>query len=593
MEASDGTDRFSFDAHVSEQDLQETFQPPFQACVQAGALAMMCAFNAVNGVPMCANSYELNDVLRGEWGFHGYITGDCGAVDNLVTGHHWAADDEHAVPLALRGGLDLDCGDAFQAAGERAYNNSLVTLEDVDLALGRALYGLLRTGWFDPGEQQYYRGIGIEHINSPQNQQLAVEAAQQSIILLKNADGLLPLNNSLLLGGSIAVIGPNANESAALWVSYSGPAPFYITPLLAAQQFGGGVLNVSYARGCDVDSNDTSGFQEAIQAAAAADVVLFVGGDGNAQEGEYTDRASLHLPGQQRRLMRELEKAAKKPIILVLLASGPVDLTDAKQSPTVGAVLWLGVPGQSGGTALLSALFGEYNPSGRLPMTVYPQSFADAVNVTDMSMRPDGRHNPGRTYKFYTGEAVYPFGYGLSYTTFEYTFSDAAVEPLLLDTSAVAAQVATASAAGSAALDAPLLSYHVNVTNSGARAGSVSVLCFVSASVSPSLAPSPPLRQLVAFDKLHLEAGQSAQVDFLLTLRALTLVAGDGSVWLMPGAYRLFVQQEDDRLPEERRIEVRGEPWMVSEGRRRAPQAYERMRQERERTHMEARSITS
>ena len=575
MEASDGVDRFSFDARVSDQDLQETFQPPFQSCVQAGVLSMMCAFNSVNGVPMCANSYELNEVLRGQWGFKGYITGDCGAVDNLVGGHHWAPDDEHAVPLALRGGLDLDCGGAFQGAGVQAYDLGLVTMEDVDLALGRAFYGLLRTGWFDPPGGQYYRTIGIDHINTPQNQQLALEAAQQSIILLKNADGLLPLNVTRL---TIAVIGPNANSTDALWVSYSGPAPYYITPLVAAQTYGTGLLNVLYAHGCDVQSNDTSGFEQALTAATAADIVLFVGGNSNDEEGEYQDRASLNLPGQQWTLIQLLEKVAKKPIILTLLSSGPIDLTYAKHSNIIGAVLWLGVPGQSGGTALLSALFGEYNPSGRLTMTVYPQSFADMVNVTDMNMRPDGKQNPGRTYKFYTGEAVYPFGYGLSYTTFEYSFYDSNSGNWSLDSDTVQVMVATASASGSAALQAPLLSYYVNVTNNGSRPGSVSVLSFITASVDPSLAPSPPLKQLVGFDRLYLDAGQTESAHFILTLDGLSSVVSDGSVWLFPGVYRLYIQ-EDERL--ERSIEVKGQPWMVSEGRRKAHQAYEKMRRRR------------
>ena len=577
MEASDGVDRFSFDARVSDQDLQETFQPPFQACVQAGVLSIMCSFNAVNGVPMCANSYEINELLRGQWGFQGYITGDCGAVDNLA-GQHWAPDDEHAVGLALRGGLDLDCGDAFHGAGVKAYNHSLVAMEDIDRALGRAFYGLLRTGWFDPSDDQFYRTIGIDHINSPQNQQLALEAAQQSIILLKNADGLLPLTAARL---NIAVIGPNANATDVLWASYAGPAPYYITPLLAAQTYGGGQLNVLYAYGCDVQSNDTSGFAAAIEAATAADIVLFVGGNSNDQEGEYTDRASLDLPGQQWNLIQQLEKVAKKPLILTLLSSGPIDVTYARDSSMTGAVVWLGVPGQSGGTALLSALFGDYNPSGRLTMTVYPQSFADMVNVTDMNMRPDGKYNPGRTYKFYTGDPVYSFGHGLSYTTFNYSALDSTAELWALNIDLVQRLVAAADGSGSADVQVPLLSYHVNVTNTGSRAGSVSVLSFLTVSVDPALAPSPPLQQLVGFDRLYLEIGQTKRADFILTLDGLSSVLEDGSVWLLPGQYRVFIQN-DRRV--ERTVEVRGEPWMVSEGRRRAPQAYEKMKRERGRT---------
>ena len=571
MEASDGVDRFSFDARVSDVDLQETYQVPFQACVEAGVLSFMCAFNAVNGVPMCANSYEIEEILRGQWGFEGYITSDCGGVDNLYSGHHYVADDLHAVPAALHGGCDLDCGGVYQSVGAQAVQAGLVTETEVDRALGRAFTGLLRTGWFDPPADQYYRSIGIDHINTEANQRLAMEAAQQSIVLLKNDRGLLPLQLPLTL----AVIGPNANSTDALWVSYAGPAPYFLTPLLSAQDYGGGLLKVLYAPGCDVNTNDTSGFAAAVAAAKAADAVLFVGGNSNDQEGEYQDRASLELPGQQWQLVMALEKASKRPIIVTLLSSGPIDLSYARQSPTVGAIISLGVPGQSGGAALMSALFGEYNPSGRLTMTHYPAAYAQQVQVTNMNMRP-GPNNPGRTYKFYTGQPVYEFGYGLSYTNFSYTPIDVVSDAALhLDIDALRARLSTASAK---AADAPLLSYHVNVTNTGRVAGAVSVLSFLSANASslvgasPTL--SPPIRELVGFDRLLLEAGETGRADFVMTVASFRTVRDDGSAWLLPGAYSLFLQHDCQC---QRTVQLTGRPWQFSAGRKDAKEAYARM----------------
>ena len=575
MEQSDGTDRFGFDALVSDQDLAETFQPPFQACVEAGVLSLMCSFNSLNGVPMCANAFEQNAVLRQQWGFTGYITSDCGGVDNIYGGHHWVQDDLHTVPAALHGGCDLDCGGAYQTWGVNASDQGLVSEQDVDQALGRAFTGLMRTGWFDPPQDQYYRQIGVEHIDTAAHRQLALESAEQSIVLLKNANRSLPLPAGSASKLRLAIIGPNANESVALWVSYYGIPPYAVTPLLGAQLYG--VSQLTYSMGCGIDGNDTSGFADALSVAAAADVVLFVAGNSGDQENEGQDRDDLQLPGVQWQLLQQIEQASKAVIVLALLSSGPIDLTYARDSPRVSAILSCGVPGQSGGTALMRALYGDFSPAGRLSMTNYPAAYAQQIRITDMRMRGDG-DRPGRTYKFYAGDAVFPFGFGLSYSRFRYHWEDSAAagQPTLAVHELIAAAAASAP-------NAPLLSYRVNVTNVGSVAAADSVLGFISANVSASLAPTPPLRSLFSFDRVFLQPGETKQALLVVSLRSLLTVREDGSHWLLPGQYRIVAgveQMADSGSLCERSLQLEGAAQLWSEGRKGAAEAYAQMRED-------------
>jgi hypothetical protein len=253
-------------------------------------------------------------------------------------------------------------------------------------------------------------------IDTPAHQQLALEASQQGYVLLENNNSRLPLSVSSVK--TVAMIGPNSNAEGTMQGNYNGKAPYLISPVQGMSTY----TNVTLAMGCkDVACGDTSGFDDATKAATSADVAVVVIGIDQTQESEGHDRTSIALPGHQNDLVAAVAKAAKQPIVVVVMTGGAVDLATVRATPNVGAVVWCGYPGQSGGQAMADVLFGTYNPGGRLPYTIYPAAFTN-TSMFDRHMRPNATTgNPGRTYRFYTGQAVYEYGSGLSYTTFTYS----------------------------------------------------------------------------------------------------------------------------------------------------------------------------
>lgn len=253
-------------------------------------------------------------------------------------------------------------------------------------------------------------------VDTPAHQQLALEASQQGFVLLQNANGRLPLSTSSIK--NVAMIGPNSDATKTMQGNYNGVAPFLISPVQGVSTYS----KTTQAKGCnDVACKDTSGFDDATKAASAADVAVVVVGIDQSQESEGHDRTSIALPGHQNDLVAAVAKASKHPIVVVVMTGGAVDLSVIRATPNVGAIVWCGYPGQSGGQAMADVLFGTYNPGGRLPYTIYPAAFTN-TSMFDRHMRPNKTSgNPGRTYRFYTGQAVYEYGTGLSYTTFSYS----------------------------------------------------------------------------------------------------------------------------------------------------------------------------
>ena len=541
-----GNDRYGYNALISNQDLVETYLPSFKSCMKDAKVgSAMCSYNAVNGVPACANNFLMNEIARFRWGWEGWITSDCGAVSGIVDGHHYVQTHSEQVQVALRGGCDIGCDSALAQYGEQAYNDGSITDRDLDIALMRQFASLIRLGYFDPAASQPYRKYGWDRVNTQMAQTIAHQAALESMVLLKN-DGLLPLSS--LSGKTVAVIGPHGNNPGVQLGNYNGKPCSVSTPSTALTQLG---VTVVTSKGCDVNTTDRSGFDDAVKAAKGADYILYVGGIDQSIESEGHDRNTIDLPGQQLDLIKALE-AVGKPLAVVLMGGGGVDISYLKGSKTTNAILWAGYPSQAGGVAIAAVLTGQYSPAGRLPVTWYPASYVDSVPMTDQSMRASDS-NPGRTYKFFTGDAVYPFGHGLTYTTWRYEVIDA-VRPAYELSSLIANAVLDDRKAD--------IALTVNVTNTGSVASSLSALAFVNSSASFT-GITPPIRELFDYARVwRIAPGETVQLVFGLSYRVLSHVDASGHSWLLPGSYDIHINNERDAVNS---FELRGEPLLVED----------------------------
>ncbi|CAL5385674.1 unnamed protein product [Camellia sinensis] len=410
-------------SRVTRQDLEDTYQPPFQSCVEEGrASCLMRAYNQVNGVPSCAHR-NLLQKARIEWGFQGYITTDCDAVAVIYEYQRYSEAPEDAVADVIKAGVDMNCGTYFLQYTQLAIKQSKIQEDDIDRALLNLLSVQFRLGFFnrEPGKGSF-ANLGPQDVCSAEHRKLALEAARQGIVLLKNDNKFLPLNQKLI--ASIAIIGPLANDSSQLGGDYAG------VPCNSRSLFEGFWPYVSktlYASGCsNIQCNSSDGFAEAVHVSRESDVVIVIAGLDLSQENEGHDRVSLLLPGRQMDLISAVSSANKAAIILILMGGGPIDVSFAKENPDIASILWIGYPGEAGGQAIAEVIFGKFNPGktgGRLPMTWYPESFTN-VPMNDMSLRSNpSRGYPGRTYRFYTGDVVYEFGHGLSYSNYTCKFA--------------------------------------------------------------------------------------------------------------------------------------------------------------------------
>ncbi|MFS7912896.1 putative glycosidase [Helianthus anomalus] len=514
-----GVNRFGYDAKVTKQDLADTYQPPFQSCIQhAQASGIMCAYNRVNGVPNCADHNLLSNIARKQWGFQGYITSDCDAVSIIYDFHKYAKTPEDAVAEVLKAGMDVNCGSYLKNHTKSAVQKKKLLISDIDRALTNLFTMRMRLGLFNGNPSSLpYGSIGPNQVCSKAHQDLALEAARSGIVLLKNSAKLLPLRKTI---SSLAVIGPNANSAHTLVGNYAGPPCKSIEPLKALQSY---VKNTQYHKGCNFVNCTSASINEAVQVAKNTDyVVLFMGLD-QGEEREDFDRDNLVLPGQQQALITAVAKAAKKPVVLVMICGGPVDISFAKRDPKIGGILWGGYPGESGGIALAETIFGDHNPGGKLPMTWYPKEFVK-IPMTDMRMRPDPSSGyPGRTYRFYTGRKVFRFGYGLSYTKYAYEFVSVTQNKLsLTQLSSTGATVQNSDSVHYTSVtdtetescEKAKFSATVAVQNHGEMDGKHAVLMFVKRN---DVANGKPRKELVGFESVKTNAGERTEVEFVIS----------------------------------------------------------------------------
>ncbi|NLM57168.1 MAG: glycoside hydrolase family 3 protein [Clostridiales bacterium] len=490
--------RHSFDAVVSKQDLYETYLPAFKYCIEkASPSAVMGAYNRTNGEPCCASPTLIGEILYKQFKFKGYFLSDCGAINDIHENHHVTNTQAESAALAINNGCVLNCGSAYGAL-MAAYEAGLVSEETITEAAVKLFTARFRLGMFAPEGDCEYDKIPYDVVDCKKHRKLNAKMARESIVLLKN-NGILPLENKKDL--KIAVIGPNAKEVSVLLGNYNG-TPYEFTTIFE------GIKNqakgkVYYAAGSrhmrgDMGDWDEHLLRDALLAADRSDVVIMCMGltpNYEGEEGSFGnggDKRDIELPAAQQNLFREV-LARGKPIIFVNVSGSAMNLTE--QDEKCDAVIQLFYCGSDGGNALADVIFGRVNPSGRLPVTFY-RSTEDLPPFEDYSM-------DNRTYKFFRGKPLYPFGYGLSYTTFKY--SNLTVKPKKHGAD-----------------------FTIDVTNTGSRVGDEVVLLY---NHKRNADVRVPIKKLIAFKRVSLKPGETKTVQLKTEKDAFYHVNEDGK-WI-------------------------------------------------------------
>jgi beta-glucosidase len=518
--------RSTYDARPSEKDLRETYLPAFEACVRDGHVAaIMGAYNRLNGEPCCANRRLLVDILRDEWGFDGYVVSDGGAVEFFHDTHLVTRDAAESAAAAVQNGCDLELGAAYRELGA-AVARGLLAETEVDVALRRVLTTRFRLGLFDSPEQVAYARTPYEINDCEEHRALSRVMACESIVLLKNRDAVLPLARNL---PALAVMGPNADNVDVLLGNYNGIPSRHATPIAGIRAAVSAETAVLFAPGCDLTDKPgffafgpkDRGLTEAVMTAERAPVTILCLGISPRVEGENGDpeagdtdaggdRKRLEIPACQLELLQAVQATGTR-MVVVFFGGSPTVCPWAEEH--ADAILQAWYPGAEGGHALADVLFGEANPSGRLPISI-PRATCDLPPFADYRMQ-------GRTYRYTEIEPLYPFGFGLSYTRFEY----GGIRVELRDGNVTAC---------------------ATVSNVGTRSGAEVVQCYLT-HLRP---PVPmPVRELQAFCRIVLAPGETQTVTFTLGRRQLEHVAIDGQRRFAAGRFRLTIggSQPDTR----------------------------------------------
>lgn len=518
--------RHSFNAEVSKQDMFETYLPAFEACVKEGEVeAVMGAYNRTNGEPCCGSKTLLQDILRKSWGFSGHVVSDCWAIRDFHEHHGVTASALESAAMAMENGCDLNCGSLFLYLTE-AVERGLVSEERLNEAVEHLMVTRLKLGVFDDREEVPYSGITYEDNDTREHRELNFKAARKSFVLLKNQGSLLPLDKRKLK--TVGIIGPNSNNRKALVGNYEGTASRYYTISEGIQDYLEDEVRVMVSEGCHLFKTKVSGLgqdndrlSEVRGVCEASDVVIACLGLDSGLEGEEGDKGNefasgdkpnLSLPGLQQEVLEEIYKSGK-PVILVILSGSALAVPWAEDH--IPAILQGWYPGAQGGRALASVLFGEYAPEGKLPITFY-RSTEELPVFTDYAMK-------GRTYRYMEQEALYPFGYGLSYTDFE--------------VSKVSLNANTVSEGGTITVKAAL-------KNTGAMRGAETLQVYIK-----YCKPGTPNAQLKAFTKIELEPGEERDLILTLKDKSFAMRNESGDLVLEEGTYHVYVgtQQPDAR----------------------------------------------
>jgi beta-glucosidase len=505
-------DRHTFNAIVSKRELYDTYLPAFKKLVMESKVeAVMGAYNRTLDEPCCGSKLLLEDILRGEWGFQGHVVSDCGALTDFHANHKVTKDASETVALALKRGCDIGCDHVYSEIPE-AIERGLITEADVDCALARTLGTRFKLGMFDPPEDVPFASIGMEVVACDAHRQLAYRAATKSIVLLKNKNNILPIKPT---ARKIFVTGPTATSMEALLGNYCGLNDRMVTLLegLTARVPEG--MGLGYHQGALLKHPRETKEIWAPTVAQSADVSIVCVGSTPDLEGEEGaalltplngDRESISLPASQVNYIKELAIHSAR-IVLVVTGGSPIALGDVED--LVDAILFVWYPGMEGGRAVADVLFGDISPAGKLPIT-FPKSLDQLPSFDDYSMN-------GRTYRYMTEEPLYPFGFGLSYSRFEYS-------DLRLDN--------TNLALGES------LNVTLTLTNRGESDSAEVAQYYLSDLYASTIVP---LHHLVGFERVVLKAGESRRLQFTITPNMMSFYNDEGKLTVEPGEFRLAV----------------------------------------------------
>ncbi len=503
--------RHEFNAVSSLKDLHETYLPAFKALVEANVEAVMCAYNRTNGEPCCSNNYLLNEILRKEWGFKGHIVTDCWAVADYYNGHNVVKTQAEAAAMVVKQRVSLNCGNEYGALVE-AVEKKLITEKEIDEALAILLRTRFKLGLFDPKENNPYNAILTDVINSPKHRALAREAAQKSVVMLKN-NGILPLRNDL---NKYFITGPHAANVDILLGNYYGVNPELVTILegIAAAIKPGSQLQ--YRQGIMLDRPNANPQDWSTGNARTSDATFFVMGISGLLEGEegesiasptFGDRLEYNLPQHQIEYLRKLKAGHTNPVIAIVTGGSPMNLAEVHE--LADAVLLVWYPGQEGGNAVADIIFGKTSPSGRLPIT-FPKSLDQLPLYEDYSMK-------GRTYRYMEAEPLYPFGFGLSYTMF--TYSDLKLSAITIKKN-------------------QSVRVQVTVTNSG-KTESEEVVQLYLTNIDSKI--PAPLHSLRGVKHVKLAPGRSETLTFTITPDMYSIVNEKGVSVIESGKVRVSI----------------------------------------------------
>ncbi len=506
-------DRHSFDVNPSKRDLYETYLPAFQMLVKdAKVEAVMGAYNRVYGESASGSKFLLLDILRDEWGFKGHIVSDCGAVTDIYTGHHLAKSHAEASAIAIKNGLNLECGGSFRHIKE-ALEQNLLTERDLDEALFPLMMTRLKLGILTPDDESPYNNIPESVVACEAHAAIAREAARKSMVLLKNQNGVLPLDKKTK---SIYVVGPHATDVFSMMGNYFGVSNRYSTYLQGiADQVSSGT-SINYKLGFLPLQANLNDIEWGIGEAKSTEVCIVVLGNTGAMEGEEGDaiasehrgdKVDLKLPESQLDFMRKLRHGNRNKIVTVVTGGGPIDLTEIYELSDAVVMAWYS--GQEGGYALGDLIFGDVNFSGRLPVT-FPVSVDALPAFEDYTMQ-------GRTYKYMDDNIMFPFGYGLTYSNVTYG------EATLLNPKHKGKEA---------------VQLQITLKNESDREVEEVAQVYVTA---PGAGVSTPFASLVGFKRVKMRPNSSQTVEFQIEPDQLMMVQEDGTKKLMKGDYILTV----------------------------------------------------
>ena len=511
--------RHEFDAVASKQDLFETYLPAFQAAVEeADVESVMGAYNRTNGEPCCGSKTLLTDILRNTWKFDGHVVSDCWAIKDFHQGHNVTSDAVESVSLAVENGCDINCGNIFVYLTQ-AVKEGKISEEKITEACERLFATRMKLGLFDNPEDVPFNQIPYEIVDSKEMQEMNLDIAKRCLVLLKNEDNLLPLKKENIK--TIGVVGPNANNRRALEGNYEGTASRYVTVLEGFQDYLGDDVRVLTSEGCHLFKDrvgplgrENDRIAEAKAICKYSDVVVACLGLDAGLEGEEGDegnafasgdKPNLNLPGIQEDLLKTLYECGK-PVILVLLSGSALAVNWADEN--IPAIIQGWYPGAQGGRAIAEMIFGECSPEGKLPITFYKTS-EELPEFTDYSMK-------NRTYRYMTNEALYPFGYGLSYTKFEITDVNASTDKITDDG----------------------IDIICKIKNVGEYFSRETIQVYVKAEREGT-----PNAQLKGLKKVALNPGEEKEVTLHLDKKAFALCNEDGVSVVENGEYSIYVGQ--------------------------------------------------